>query len=125
VDVDRRRRNLVGRLLSVRHVSVGSAADEVDFFAAQTQLATWVDWLKLVLGVLLLLVALREWRARPHEGDEPATPKWMAALDGFTPAKADGAGVLLSAVNPKNLLLIVGGAAAESCSATRSPGFSG
>jgi hypothetical protein len=50
----------------VHHVSVGSAADEVDFFAAQTQLATWVDWLKLVLGVLLLLVALREWRARPR-----------------------------------------------------------
>jgi Sap, sulfolipid-1-addressing protein len=59
--------------------------------------AEWVDWLKLVLGVLLLLVAVREWRARPHEGDEPATPKWMTALEGFTPAKAGGAGVLLSA----------------------------
>jgi threonine/homoserine/homoserine lactone efflux protein len=76
------------------------------------QPAAWVDWMKLVLGVLLLLVALRQWRARPHEGDGPPTPKWMAALDDFTPAKAAGAGVLLSAVNPKNLLLIVAGAAA-------------
>ena len=76
------------------------------------QPAAWVDWLKLVLGVLLLLVALRQWRARPHEGGVPATPKWMAALNEFTPAKAAGAGVLLSAVNPKNLLLIAAGVAA-------------
>ncbi len=74
--------------------------------------AGWVDWLKLVLGLLLIGVALRQWRARPHGDDEVATPKWMGALDGLTPAKAGGAGVVLSAVNPKNLLLIVGGAAA-------------
>jgi threonine/homoserine/homoserine lactone efflux protein len=73
--------------------------------------AAWLDWVKLVLGILLLLVALRQWRARPSEDDEPAAPKWMAALDDFTPIKAAGAGTLLSAVNPKNLLLIVAGAA--------------
>ena len=67
--------------------------------------ADWVSWLKLVLGVLLLLVALRQWRGRPHEGEEAATPKWMGALDAFTPVKAGGAGIVLSALNPKNLLL--------------------
>src|SRR5262245_23056891 len=36
----------------------------------------------------------------------------MGALDGFTPVKAAGAGVVLSALNPKNLLLAVAGAAA-------------
>jgi len=76
------------------------------------QPAAWVDWLKLVLGLLLLLVAARQWRGRPHEGDDAPTPKWMGALDAFTPVKALGAGVLLGTVNPKNLLLIVGGAAA-------------
>jgi threonine/homoserine/homoserine lactone efflux protein len=35
----------------------------------------------------------------------------MQALDEFTPVKAGGIGVLLSAVNPKNLLLTVAGAA--------------
>jgi hypothetical protein len=40
------------------------------------------------------------------------TPKWLGALDGFTPVKAAAAGVVLSAVHPKNLLLIVAGAAA-------------
>ena len=71
-----------------------------------------MHWLDLVLGLLLLLVAVRQWRARPHEGDEVATPKWMGALDGFTPVKALATGMLLSGVNPKNLIFIVGGASA-------------
>jgi hypothetical protein len=78
--------------------------------------ATWVSVLKLVLGVLLLVVALRQWRSRPHGEDEPATPKWMGAIEGFAPSKALGAGALLGGVNPKNLLLAV--AAAASIAAT-------
>jgi threonine/homoserine/homoserine lactone efflux protein len=74
--------------------------------------ATWVDALFLVLGLLLILVAARQWRGRPRGAEEPPTPKWMGALDGFTPVKAAGAGVALSALNPKNLLLTVAGAAA-------------
>ena len=62
---------------------------------------------KVVLGLLLLLLAIRQWRSRPR-GDEPATlPSWMSAVDHMTPVKAAGLGVLLSAVNPKNLLLCV------------------
>jgi threonine/homoserine/homoserine lactone efflux protein len=38
-------------------------------------------------------------------------PKWMAAIDSVTPVKAAGLGVLLSGVNPKNLLLAVAAAA--------------
>ena len=74
--------------------------------------ADWTYWLKLLLGLALLLLAARQWRGRPHEGDEVATPKWMGALDNFTPVKAGIAGVALSVANPKNLLLILGGAAA-------------
>jgi threonine/homoserine/homoserine lactone efflux protein len=73
--------------------------------------ATWLNWLKLLLGVLLLLVAARQWKARPVGSDEPATPKWMGALEGFTPLKALGAGAALAAANPKNLLLAAAGAA--------------
>ncbi|HTU96935.1 MAG TPA: GAP family protein [Solirubrobacteraceae bacterium] len=73
--------------------------------------AKWVSILKLVLGVLLLLVALRQWRGRPH-GDGPAAlPKWMAALDTVGAGKALGMGVFLSALNPKNLLLTVAASA--------------
>jgi hypothetical protein len=74
--------------------------------------ATWVSWVKLVLGVLLLAVAVKQWRARPHPGDDVKMPSWMAALDEFTPARSLAIGAALSGVNPKNLLLIVGGAAA-------------
>jgi threonine/homoserine/homoserine lactone efflux protein len=72
--------------------------------------ATWVNWLKLIVGVLLLLVAVREWQKRPAPGEDVAMSKWMGALDDFTPVKAGGLAVLLGAVNPKNLLFIVGGA---------------
>ncbi|MCI0632402.1 MAG: GAP family protein [Actinobacteria bacterium] len=78
----------------------------------QGEPAAWVDWLKLLLGVLLLLVAIRQWRARPHEGEGVAAPKWMGAIDSFGPGKSLGAGVMLAGVNPKNLLLAVGTAAA-------------
>src|SRR4051794_12666839 len=74
--------------------------------------ATWVNWLKLILGLLLLLVAAMQWKQRPHGDDEAPTPTWMGALDAFTPVKATGAGIVMSAVNPKNLLLAVAGAAA-------------
>ncbi len=73
---------------------------------------TWVFWLELILGVLLLLVALKQWRGRPQGDAEPEMPKWMQALDSFSPPKAAGAGVLLSGLNPKNLLLTVAGATA-------------
>jgi hypothetical protein len=74
--------------------------------------ATWVSWLKLVLGVLLLLIALRQWRGRPQGSEEPPAPKWMGAIENFTAVKAAGAGALLSGLNPKNLLLAVAAGAA-------------
>ena len=74
--------------------------------------ATWVGVLKIALGLLLLLVAARTWQVRPRGGREGALPKWMQTIDTFTASKALGFGALLSGVNPKNLLLTVGAAAA-------------
>ena len=76
------------------------------------QPATWVSVLKLVLGLLLLLVAVRQWHGRPRPGHEVEAPKWMGAIERFSPGKAAGAGAVLSGANPKNLLLAVGAAAA-------------
>jgi threonine/homoserine/homoserine lactone efflux protein len=74
--------------------------------------ATWVDVVKIVLGVLLLVVALRQWRGRPNEGNEAVLPKWMQAIDRFTPPRAFAIAAALSGINPKNLLLTAGAAAA-------------
>lgn len=69
--------------------------------------STAADLTKLVLGLVLLAVAAKQWRSRPQGGAEPAMPKWMQAVDHITPGRALGLGVLLSAVNPKNLALAV------------------
>ena len=74
--------------------------------------AAWVSWVKIVLGVLLLLVAVRQFRGRPHGDEEPQMPKWMATIDKTTPVAAVGLAAVLSGANPKNLLLAVAGAAA-------------
>jgi threonine/homoserine/homoserine lactone efflux protein len=74
--------------------------------------ATWVSWVKIVLGVLLLLVAARQFRSRPRGDEEPDMPKWMATIDKTTPLAAFGLAAALSGANPKNLLLAVAGAAA-------------
>jgi len=67
--------------------------------------------LKVALGLVLIIAGLRRWRHRPAPGTEAPMPKWMAAVDSVTPVKAAGLGVLLSGVNPKNLLLAVAAAA--------------
>jgi threonine/homoserine/homoserine lactone efflux protein len=74
--------------------------------------ATWVSVLKLVLGLLALLLGVRQYRGRPHGDEQPGTPKWMRALDKFTPVRSAAVGLALSAINPKNMLLSVAGAAA-------------
>jgi hypothetical protein len=81
--------------------------------------AAWTGWLKIVLGVLLLLLSVRQWRDRPRGDADPPGPTWMAAIEGFTPVRSAGLAVLLGVVNPKNLLLIVSGGVAI---ATAGPG---
>ena len=74
--------------------------------------AAWVSWIKIVLGVLLLLVAARQFRSRPHGDEQPQMPKWMSTIDKTTPVAAVGLAAVMSGANPKNLLLAVAGAAA-------------
>jgi threonine/homoserine/homoserine lactone efflux protein len=74
--------------------------------------ATWVNVVQLVLGLFLVLLAVRQWRGR----GETSEPAWMDAVDDFSPAKALSTGLVLAAVNPKNFLLSV--AAAETIAGT-------
>ena len=63
--------------------------------------------IKLLLGAGLLFLAVKQWRSRPKPGEEAALPSWMAAIDTMTAGKSLGLGFLLSAVNPKNLLMAI------------------
>lgn len=66
--------------------------------------------IKLVLGLLLLFLAMMQWRGRPKAGEEPEMPKWMTSIDSLTPVAALGIGALFSALNPKNLALTLAAA---------------
>jgi threonine/homoserine/homoserine lactone efflux protein len=76
----------------------------------QGQMATWVSWLSLVLGVLLLVVAVRQFTGRPAADAEPTMPSWMESIDRFSAARSLGTGAALAGLNPKNFLLAVSAA---------------
>jgi threonine/homoserine/homoserine lactone efflux protein len=64
----------------------------------------------VVLGVYLVVAAVRKFRGRPRAGEEGAMPKWMDGIAAFGPGRSLGAGLALGAGNPKNV--VVGLAAA-------------
>jgi threonine/homoserine/homoserine lactone efflux protein len=74
--------------------------------------ATWASLLKLAIGALFVLLALKQWQGRQKAGEEAALPKWMQTIDTFGAGKSLGLGALLSGLNPKNLGLTLGAALA-------------
>jgi threonine/homoserine/homoserine lactone efflux protein len=84
---------------------------------SQGEPSTAAGVVKGILGVLLLGVGVKAWTNRPVGGDVADPPGWMHKIDGFNGPKSLGMGFLLSALNPKNLLLTVGGAATISAAA--------
>jgi threonine/homoserine/homoserine lactone efflux protein len=70
-----------------------------------------VDWLKVTIGILFLLMAAQQWKKRPKHGREPEAPKWMATVDTATPQRAAVLGAALSGANPKNLALTLAASA--------------
>src|SRR5262249_54334225 len=73
--------------------------------------ATWVNLLLLAVGLLLLALAIKQWRGRHRGEEETPMPGWMRTIDDFTLVKAAGAGFALTALNPKNVLLVAAAAA--------------
>jgi threonine/homoserine/homoserine lactone efflux protein len=70
--------------------------------------------------MILLFVGWSMWQKRPRSGDVAEAPKWMDSIDSFGIGKSLGMGFLLSAVNPKNLLLVAAAAVTISASALSS-----
>lgn len=67
---------------------------------------TWASWTRIVVGVLLLALAIRQWLQRDQD---KKTPGWLTTLQEADPATAARYGFLLSAANPKVLALAAAG----------------
>ncbi len=67
---------------------------------------------KLVLGIVLVVMGLRRMRRTEDQGGGSAPPKWLGRVEDVSPGRALGLGFVLAAVNPKNLILIIGGGTA-------------
>ncbi|MEC8445453.1 MAG: GAP family protein, partial [Actinomycetota bacterium] len=92
-------------------VGVVCAAGVAFGLAVSDDPARWTQWLRTLLGALLLVAAIRKWRQRVPSGEEPTPPKWMSGLQDSAPGKAAVLGFLLGGINPKNLMLTLGAAA--------------
>lgn len=92
-------------------VGVVCAAGVAFGLAVSDDPARWTQWLRSLLGALLLVAAIRKWRQRVPSGQEPTPPKWMSGLQDSAPGKAAVLGFLLGGINPKNLMLTLGAAA--------------
>jgi threonine/homoserine/homoserine lactone efflux protein len=67
--------------------------------------STTTGVIKGILGLLLLVAAARQWAGRPRHDDQATMPKWMAGVDTMGGGGAFGLAMLLTVLNPKNLLL--------------------
>jgi threonine/homoserine/homoserine lactone efflux protein len=65
---------------------------------------SWASWLRIVLGVALIIFGVYRWLKR---GESEHSPKWMQSMGKLTPLRAGVAGVVLTAVNPKVLFICV------------------
>ena len=97
---------LVGWVVALALVSgIGYVLADQGDASTSSSTSDAIAWGKIGLGILLLLLAARNWRGRPKAGAEPEMPKWMGSIDSLTPVKALALGLLLAGVNPKNLVL--------------------
>jgi threonine/homoserine/homoserine lactone efflux protein len=105
----RRPRATAGSFLAGWLVGVGLVCTLAAVLASVVELAeetpTWASWTKLGLGLVLVGLAALQWSKRGAGED----PSWMRALDDATPASALRLGLVLSAANPKIVLLAAAG----------------
>jgi predicted transporter len=79
---------LLGWVVALAIVSgvVYALADQADAATGGTT-SDAIAWGKIVLGVLFLILAARDWRHRPAACAQPEMPKWMAGIDALKPGR--------------------------------------
>ena len=93
-------------VVSVLVVLVAGSASHPD-----SDVAIGVNWVMAGIGALSLVMAARQWKKRPRDGETPQMPKWMATIDSISSTKAAVLGAALSGANPKNLVLTLAASA--------------
>ena len=88
-----------------------AVADTQDL-STGTSASTASSVLRLGLGALLVVGAVRQFRGRPAPGEAAPTPKWMDGIDSFQPGRSLGVGLVVGAVNPKNIAMAIGASVA-------------
>lgn len=72
----------------------------------------WVPVVQILLGCVLLLLAVKDWRKRPRPGRPPHVPTWMRSLERVTPVRSASLALAMAALNPKTIFLAAAGGVA-------------
>jgi len=80
-------------------VAIAGAVD----LSAGSGHATWGAALKSALGGCLLVAGVHKFRGRPRNDGDASLPKWMDGVVGYGVARSLGTGVVVGALNPKNI----------------------
>ena len=87
-------------------VATGTFALLAEVLDTRDQPATWASWARILLGAVLVVLGVRQWLGRRAK---ESAPQWMQSLADATPGAALRLGLVLSAANPKILLLAAAG----------------
>lgn len=80
-----------------------------------------IGWIQVVTGTVFLVMAGVKWVRRPRTGDARQPPRWMAALEDYSPRQSARLGAVLASANPKNLVMSLA-AGAEIAVLAEAPG---
>lgn len=73
-----------------------------DVVGSGAESPTWLSWVRILVGAVLLVYGVNEWISR-HASEE--LPGWMQSIQDATPARAVRLALVLSVANPKVVLL--------------------
>lgn len=66
----------------------------------------WIGVVQIVLGILLILLAIKKIKSRPTGDAEAEMPRFLGSLTSTTPAKSVLVGFVAAGVNPKHIAFV-------------------
>ena len=93
---------LAGWVLGLAAVTALSAAGAGALTTERKGPPEWADWMRVILGTVLILVGVYHWLTRRRHTD---TPGWMRSFETITPPRAAITAVVLVLARPDVLLI--------------------